>query len=71
VLEPKAGLTVKIGGTATDYIVMAQALHTWLDALNTAWTPVANDGGAALKTALTSALLSFVNAVKATKGQVE
>lgn len=47
---------VKLGGGA-QFVALANKVKTWLDAFNTAvsgWTPVPNDGGAALKTALST-----------------
>jgi hypothetical protein len=41
--------------TGNDFVALAAKVKAWFDAFNaavTGWTPVANDGGAALKTAL-------------------
>lgn len=48
---------VDIGAAVSGFVAMAAKVKAWLDAFNTAvsgWTPVANDGGAALKTALST-----------------
>lgn len=47
---------VKLGG-GDQFAAMANKVKAWFDAFNAAvsgWTPVANDGGAALKTALST-----------------
>jgi hypothetical protein len=49
---------IDAGAAAAQYVAMANKAKTWLDAFVGAvggWTPVAQDGGAALKTALTTA----------------
>jgi hypothetical protein len=49
-------IELSAGGT-TNYVALANLVQDWLDAFNniiSGWTPVANDGGAALKTALTA-----------------
>jgi hypothetical protein len=46
-------------GGSTEYVALANRVTQWLDAFVQAvngWTPVANDGGAALKVALTTIL---------------
>lgn len=46
------GLDVRLGDvSASDEVTLAGALYSGLDALFSSWTPVPNDGGAALKTA--------------------
>jgi hypothetical protein len=50
--------TIAIGDeSGNDFVALASKVKAWLDAFNaavTGWTPVANDGGAALKLALTT-----------------
>lgn len=49
---------IDAGSSATHYVAMQDKAKTWLDAFVGAisgWTPVSQDGGAALKTALTTA----------------
>jgi hypothetical protein len=63
------GTDIKIGSTATNYVAMANLVQGRLDALATAlngWTPVSQDGGAALKTAL-AGWVAGSNNVAATK----
>jgi hypothetical protein len=65
-------IELSAGGTV-DFVAKAAAVKARLDALASAisgWTPVPNDGGAALKVALSS-WLGGSNAVAATKVQVE
>lgn len=54
------GPLVALGAAAppTNFVALAQALYTYLDAIFTAWTPVPNDGGAALKAAWEAAALA-------------
>jgi len=47
------GTTVKIGDGGAEFLAKALAISDLQSAI-TGWTPVANDGGAALKTALTT-----------------
>ncbi len=50
------GSQVKLGGGA-EFVALANKVQAWFDAFNAAvsgWSPVAQDGGAALKTALGS-----------------
>ncbi len=69
------GTTVYVGDeTGAQFIAMSNKVKAWLDAFNAAvsgWTPVPNDGGAALKVALAT-LIGGVPAtdVAATKGKV-
>lgn len=53
----KPGGEIDAGAAATNFVAMAEKVKAWFDAFNaavTGWTPVAMDGGAALKTALTT-----------------
>lgn len=62
---------IKLGADATDWASLASVVNANFDAIKnmfTAWTVVASDGGAALKTA--SASLSFTD-VKASKTKVK
>lgn len=65
------GPIIRIGKAATQAIAMANKVATELQKIKdmfTSWTPVPNDGGAALKTLSSS--LTFAS-VAATKGKVE
>ena len=49
--------TIEVGGASAQFVAQAPKVKAWFDAFNaavTGWTPVPNDGGAALKTALTT-----------------
>jgi hypothetical protein len=53
----KPGGEIDAGASATNFVAMANKVKAWFDTFNaavTGWTPVSNDGGAALKTALTA-----------------
>ena len=54
----KPGGEIDAGAAAAQFVAMANKAKTWLDAFVgavTGWTPVSQDGGAALKAALTTA----------------
>ncbi len=60
--------TVHIGGAAGDFVALAGLVKGNFDALKaifTAWTPVPNDGGAVLKTALGGWTVAEMRATKA------
>lgn len=72
VVEPKPGSQLKVGGTASDQIVTADKLHTYLTALFGSGAPGAADGGAALKLAWTGYLAANSSAAfAAAKGVAE
>jgi hypothetical protein len=53
IIKPTA--EVDVGAAAANFVAMSEKVKAWLDAFNaavTGWTPVAMDGGAALKAAL-------------------
>ncbi len=69
------GTTVYIGDeTGAQFIAMSNKVKAWFDAFNAAvsgWTPVPNDGGAALKVALATLIGGVPTTdVAATKGKV-
>jgi len=67
-------IELSAGGT-TNFVALANLVKGWFDAFNntiSGWTPVANDGGAALKTALTAPANSILKTdVAATKVKAE
>jgi hypothetical protein len=65
---------IRLGGLLADYVALSTLVTAQLNALKSAingWTPVPNDGGAALKTALTSLFSSWPGPVAATKVKAE
>lgn len=67
-LKIDADKTVHLGGAAGEAVAMAAQVKGILDALKTifdGWTPVPNDGGAALKTLLSGWTVGDVAATKA------
>ena len=67
-------IELSAGGT-TQFVALANKVKDWLDAFNNAvndWVPVANDGGAALKTALATLIAGTPSTdVASTKLKVE
>ena len=65
------GTTVYLGAeSGAQFVALSNLVGAQLDALKTAisgWTPVPNDGGAALKTALTALFATWPGSVAATK----
>lgn len=67
------GAGIKLGASASEYVALANLVQARLDDLSSAiagWTPVPNDGGLELKTALGS-WLAAPNDVAATKVKAE
>lgn len=66
-----AATLIKIGELATEAITKAESLIAAIDGAWAAATPVANDGGAALKASWIAYWAGVKNTIKATKGRVE
>jgi hypothetical protein len=66
-----AATLIKLGELATEAITKAESLIAAIDGAWAAATPVANDGGAALKASWIAYWAGVKNTIKATKGRTE